>query len=100
MGWEARGGRKYYYRKHRFGARVYSEYVGAGDIADLLAGFDDDDKFGDAIIAHADRLARGDVVALERALLWQRRLLDDLVERHLIASGFHQHKGEWRLRRK
>jgi len=44
MGWETRGNGSYYYRKVRDGGRVRSEYVGAGMLAEALAGLDEIDR--------------------------------------------------------
>ncbi len=37
MGWEDRGGNRYYYRKRWEGGRCISEYLGAGATAELLS---------------------------------------------------------------
>ena len=42
MSWEDRDGNHYYYRKHRIGQRVVSEYIGSGLMAELV--FEQDEK--------------------------------------------------------
>lgn len=37
MAWEKRGNRSYFYQKKRIGGKVKSEYVGAGEVAELIA---------------------------------------------------------------
>lgn len=100
MGWEKRGGRRYYYQKHREGDRVISQYVGAGPIADLLADTDEDDRFGNRITAYAAQLRGLAEERIDGLLLQQEILIRKLVAESLAASGFHNHKGEWRLRLK
>ena len=100
MGWEPRErGGLYYTRSRREGGRVVREYVGAGEIAEALAR-------ADGTIRRARRLertrGRAEVERLE-ALAAPARELDEaaevLVRAHLLAAGWHRHKGEWRMRR-
>ena len=37
MGWEYRGGNRYFYNARRVGRRVVKEYVGGGLVAELSA---------------------------------------------------------------
>ncbi len=100
MAWETRErGGSYYTRSRREEGRVVREYVGTGEVAEL--------------IAHADetrRLERAERVEAERAELERARGLVDmvpdldaaveiLVRAEMIAAGYHLHKGEWRRRR-
>ena len=100
MGWKTINGRQYYYRCVREGARVRSEYYGAGVAGNLRA-----------------QVARMDAedLAMERSLFKEQQdawneiddALDDLAEqaRHAAAdlltrAGYHRHhRGEWRKRR-
>ena len=100
MGWEPRErGGLYYTRSRREGGRVVREYVGSGEIAEALAS-------ADGTIRRARRLERArrraEVERLE-ALAAPARELDEaaevLVRAHLLAAGWHRHKGEWRMRR-
>ena len=99
MAWERRGGRAYYYRSVRVGERVKKEYLGSGEIAEVLA--------------HADE-ARRRVREQERMrLLAEREFLEALaapieelceaaevlLRAHLVAGGCHRRKGEWRRAR-
>ena len=93
-----RGGR-YYTRSRRVDGRVVREYVGAG-----LAG---------VVASEADRIEREqrEVAALEETQEWQRlraltapllevsEAAEVLTQAHLIATGCHRHKGEWRRAR-
>jgi hypothetical protein len=100
MGWEPRErGGPYYTRSRREGGRVVREYVGAGETAEALA-------HADETIRRARELerarGRAEVEWLE-ALAAPARELDEaaeaLVRAHLVAAGWHRHKGEWRMRR-
>ncbi len=101
MGWEPRErGGLYYTRSRREGGRVVREYVGSGEIAEALA-------HADGAIRRARRLerarGRAEVERLE-ALAAPARELDEaaevLVRAHLVAAGWHRHKGEWRKMRR
>ncbi len=100
MAWEQRerGGR-YYTRSRRVDGRVVREYIGAG-----LAG---------VMASEADRIEQEqrEVEALEEEQEWQRlgaltapllevsEAAEVLAQAHLIATGCHRHKGEWRRAR-
>jgi hypothetical protein len=40
MSWKSINGQRYSYRSKRIGRRVVSEYVSAGEVAELIAQFD------------------------------------------------------------
>jgi hypothetical protein len=100
MAWETRerGGR-YYYRARREGGRVVKEYVGTGEVAD--------------IVAHAEETLRRH--RQREAARWRKELepltkltppmaelceaAEILARASLIAAGFRRHKGEWRRAR-
>jgi hypothetical protein len=100
MAWERRGSNLYYYQSERIDGRVRKKYVGAGEVAQA--------------IAHADEMIRRNrVVQSERARveleetrtlasageeLWEAA--DILAVAELVASGYHRHRGEWRMRRR
>ena len=100
MGWESRGrGGRYYYRSVRAGEEVRKEYVGAGEIAEAVARSDE-------AIRRARQLERArraaEVERLEGLAAPARELdetAESLIRAHLLAAGWHRHKGEWRMRR-
>ena len=55
MGWEIRGGKRYYYRKQREGGRVVSVYLGAGATAERLAACAVARRQEDAQVREADQ---------------------------------------------
>ena len=101
MGWESRGRgkRRYYTRSRWVDGRVIREYVGCGLLGEIAA-LEDEYK----------RRQRE-----EEAAFWKEEkerleagaaFLDELAEvsevllrAHLLASGFHKHKGQWRRKR-
>lgn len=95
MGLEQRGSGSYYYRKVRRGAKVISEYVGSGFLADL-ASLEDD----------AFRLERADERKAEIALVERIRIpgidaynrgVTSWLEGTMANAGFRRHRrGEWR----
>ena len=96
---EKRNGRVYYYKSRRDGEKVRKVYVGAGDFAHLAAKLEE-----------AERLRREEEAAYweaERERLEENAAflgeLEEAVEvltrAHLLASGCHRHKGQWRRRR-
>lgn len=94
MAWEERVGGWYYYRKHRVGRRIVSEYVGAGFLADVAA--------AETETARQEREAWAAQCAAEAALdrqigaLWHSAGL--VTHGHLLAAGYWQHKRQWRKR--
>jgi hypothetical protein len=99
MGWEERCGRPYYYRSVREGKRVRKEYVGGGTLGQLAAQIDE-----------LKRLQRKEEEAsckeewerLERSAGFLQELeeaAEVLTRAYLLASGFHQHKGQLRRQR-
>ncbi len=98
--WERRErGGLYYTRSRKEGGRVVREYLGAGEVAEAIAHADEtirrvrDEKRerGRAFVGRAEGLAAPILELCEAA--------DALLRAHLVAAGYHRHKGEWRLRR-
>jgi hypothetical protein len=100
MGWENRErGGSYYYRKEREGSRVRSVYVGSGIVAQLSALMDEQEREK----KHTERRALRREIEKQDAIDARIDAVCDLTEKlvtaALIASGFHQHKRQWRLKR-
>ncbi len=99
MGWETRGGNRYYYRKERDGGRVRSVYVGGGETARLIAQLDtmhSDEPEGKRILARTEserwRAQEAELDALAD-------MVDAVTTGVLLAAGYHTHKRQWRLKR-
>jgi hypothetical protein len=100
MAWEERerGGR-YYYQSVREAGAVRKKYIGAGELAELIAHADE------TIRRHREERRARAREELERmrglvsGALELDEAVDALVGAHLVAAGFHRHRGEWRRER-
>jgi len=101
MGWEKRerGAGPYYYRSVREGNRVRKEYIGSGQIAEVLAHADETIRQCREEEAARWREERERVEDLVAPLLELCEATKILTRAHLIAEGCHKHKGEWRRAR-
>ena len=96
MAWERRGYRLYYYRKERTRDGVKSEYAGRGEHARLFSSFDQMHKSAAIKPKAADDAARQIDEALDEIGDLNRNLVDAL----FLLTGHHQHKRQWRRKRK
>ncbi len=100
MAREQRRNREYYYRKHRQGRRVISEYVGGGIVADY-AEASDNIKRGQAEQRRAEWLAKKQAEEQFDAILGEvDEAIEPVVVALMLATGHHTHKRQWRKRRK
>lgn len=97
MAWEIRGERSYYYRAKRENGRVRKEYVGTGELADLLAEYDEAER---QLAKARERQVRIEIAAVldgEAEAMTLAQGASSLVRASLYAAGYRQHKrGEWR----
>ncbi len=100
MGWEARGGKSYYYRKEReAGGRVRSVYVGSGETAGLIAQLDAMREREQEEGRNLTRMERERWQAQEAELDALAEMMDAVATGVLLAAGCHTHKRQWRLKR-
>ena len=94
MGWERRGGRRYYYRKERRGNVVRSFYIPdlAAGLADLV------DSQSRAQSAEVRRVIAADRAEGDR-IVAACSSIRGAVRAWLLAAGFREHKRQWRRRR-
>jgi hypothetical protein len=95
MPWKQRGNRRYYYRNERQGRRVLSTYVGAGQLADLVAELDVLDRERREQEATERQIERSQFAELASTSEELTALLSEAqkaVYDALIAAGFHQHR--------
>src|SRR5262249_4646889 len=96
MGWE----RGYYYRVRKVNGRVVREYVGAGEVAELVAQMDALEREQRRLEALDQSQEKAELKALDTELKAVNERTDLAARAALLAAGFHQHKrGEWRRRR-
>ncbi len=95
MGWEARGSNRYYYKKKRISRKVVSEYMGRTPDAYRTASEVEEQLQHEQL----ERNEREKATTMENAINQLVRESKALVKGVLLASGYHQHRGEWRYRR-
>src|SRR5688572_14622052 len=98
MGMETRGSGRYYYEKYRDSSgRVRSRYWGGGRVAELCGQLDALTREGKQREREAEReaidRARESAREIETKIDDGARRLDELVTAHLLAAGYHKHKG-------
>src|SRR6266508_5922658 len=100
MGWEVRGGRRYYTRSRKVNGRVVREYIGAGPVAELAAAADALRRADRRADAEARRAAQARWQAALTPSLELSRTIDLLTRATLLAAGYRQHaRSSWRRKR-
>ncbi len=100
MAWEERRGNRYYYQSERDeGGRVVKRYVGAGEIAELVAHADETRRRAREAERARGREELERLEVLAAPVLELHEAAEILTHAHLIAAGCHRHKGEWRHER-
>ncbi len=99
MALETRRKRSYYYRKERRGASVRSVYVGAGELARLIARLDEsrteEERLNQALRQMEPERLEAEDAEVARACL----IIETLTTAALLSEGFHTHKRQWRRKR-
>jgi hypothetical protein len=99
MAWLKKGNRKYYYRSRRVGDRVYSEYVGAGFLAELIAEEDQAERLERKLEYRREMEKRRAHKQLERQSDEVSNLINSMVQAAFLVTGHHTHKRQWRKRK-
>lgn len=85
--------------KEREGGRVSSKYLGSGELADLLSGFDQFDQLKNRIEAEKQRKERQSFERIDQRINEFEAQVKDLVENFLIEKGFYKTSSrQWRLK--
>jgi hypothetical protein len=100
VAWERRGSNLYYYQSQRIDGRVRKSYVGTGDVAQTIAYADEAIRQSRAAHSERARVELEDARALASAGEELCQAAGILAAAELVASGYHRHKGEWRMRRR
>jgi hypothetical protein len=100
VAWEGRerGGR-YYTRSRQEGGRVVREYVGTGPLAELAAEEDIARQELEESRREREREEMERLEALAAPVLEVSEAAEILARAHLVAAGYHRHKGEYRRTR-
>jgi hypothetical protein len=97
MGWD-RG--RYYTRSKKVNGQVIREYVGTGEIAELVARQDALERQQREAERSACQAERAELEALDAPLNDLDALAELVARAALLAAGYRQHKrGEWRKQR-
>jgi len=96
---ERRDGNLYYYRSIRDGEKVRKVYVGAGEIARISHEGDILRRTGRETQREKQRAELERLDALAAPVEELSEAAEILARAHLIASGCHTHKGEYRRAR-
>jgi hypothetical protein len=100
MGWEKRGrGGLYYTRSRKVDGRVVREYVGTGPLAEIVALDDELKRLQKEEMAAYWREERERLRRSAEFLSELEEAAEVLTRAELLASGYHEHKGQWRRRR-
>ena len=100
MALEKRGGNYYYYKKERDGNRVISKYYGKGELANLIAQFDEIERHEKAEKAEIQRKSRETQTKIDLELTELEQKTKYLVSEFLKSKGFYQTTSrEWRIKR-
>ena len=98
MAWESRNGQgAYYTRSRRCEGKVIREYIGCDETAKAIAKIDEIERQLRKAELDAQREVRAELEAIDTHLEQLGEVADVLMRAVMIASGYHQHKGdEWR----
>jgi hypothetical protein len=99
MGWESRGGRRYYYAARRVGGRVVKAYIGPGEVGALAAALEAESRRRRADHREGLRLERARVEPADRALDELERACVRAIETALVDAGYHKSYSKWRRKR-
>jgi hypothetical protein len=100
MGWKTINGRRYYYKLERAGGRVKTTYFGAGESGTLMAEMVALERLERAADREDLREQREEFDAEETAVSEWFDGVQAVADAAMIAAGFHQHKGQWRRKRR
>ena len=94
MGWERRGDYgPYYIRSKRVNGKVEKSYHGNGERAEIMSDFDRAMRE----IEDRSRIREASLSDCDLAVQDLHRQVDDVVDALLLLSGYHYHRGEWRM---
>ena len=99
MAWEERNGNRYYYTKMRIGDRVVSQYFGNGELAQAIAKLSELDRERIQLERTIERDKHEEIRTINRQVNEVCTAIRNITKAALLATGHHQHKGQWRKRR-
>jgi hypothetical protein len=100
MGWKTTNGRRYYYKSERDGGRVATRYIGAGESGLLISLLDAEDRDERDAKRKERQAEREEWGAEEKAVSEWFDSVQVTADAAMFAAAFHQHKGQWRRKRR
>ncbi len=100
MAWETRGNRSYLYQKERCGGKVKSIYVGRGEAALLIDQCENVRRQKAEIERTKENRQKVKIEAIDDRINALSAINQSLVDALFLINGFHQHKRQWRKKRK
>jgi len=100
MAWERRGGNLYYYQVEREDGRVRKKYIGAGEVAEMIAHADETIRRTRAERRERARTELEEARCLALAGAELEEAAEILARAQMVAGGYHRRKGEWRMKRR
>ena len=100
MAWETRGNRSYFYRKERISGKVRSTYVGSGIEAALMERCENGRRELKQLEKEKLKRERIKSEAIDNQINALSEINQSLVDALFLINGFHQHKRQWRKKRK
>lgn len=100
MAWETRGNNSYLYQKTRIGGKVKSVYVGRGEIAVLVDRCEQRTRKLKKLESEKRKSERRKAEIIDEKLDRLSEINQTLVDALFLINGFHQHKRQWRKKRK
>jgi hypothetical protein len=100
MAWESRErGGPYYTRSRRVNGQVVREYIGGGELARIASESDAMSRTLRKAKRQQERAELERLGALAAPVSELCEVTEILARAHLLAGGYHKHKGEWRRER-
>jgi hypothetical protein len=102
MAWEKRerGTSNYYTRSKRVNGKVVREYIGGGELARIASEIDTERRALRKVERQQEREELERLEALDALVCELCEVTEILTRAHLLALGYHEHKGEWRRERR
>lgn len=100
MAWEKRGDRSYFYQKERHGKKIRSIYTGSGIDAALIEQCENGRRDLKETEKEKLKLERKNCEAIDEQINELSEINQILVDALFLMNGFHQHKRQWRKKRK
>jgi hypothetical protein len=100
MGWKRINGRRYFYKCKREGSRVKTTYFGAGESGLVMAQIISLERLEKATVRSEHQAEREEFEAEDRAVSDWFEDVQVVADAAMVAAGFHDHKGQWRRKRR